>query len=166
MTLLILSDSHGDLKNMATIIDREIPQAVFHLGDHDSDAARISKQFPQLPFYSVSGNCDSFCSVAPDSILTELEGVRILAVHGHKQNVKLGMLNLSMTAREAQAQLVLFGHTHQAYCQQEEDGLWVLNPGSCGYYGGSAGLILADNGKIWRCLILKEEDLLDLHRYR
>lgn len=152
MTLLILSDSHGDLKNMATIIDREIPQAVFHLGDYDSDAARISKQFPQLPFYSVSGNCDSFCSVAPDSILTELEGVRILAVHGHKQNVKLGMLNLSMTAREAQAQLVLFGHTHQAY-HEEEGGVHYLNPGSCKGYGCTYAMAYVHKGQVVRCEI-------------
>ena len=33
-------------------------------------------------------------------------------------------------ARKAQADILLFGHTHRAYCQQEEDGLWVLNPGS------------------------------------
>jgi len=63
-------------------------------------------------------------------------------------------------ARTAKVDAVLYGHTHLADCHREEDGLWVLNPGSCGYFGGTAGLIMADNGRIWACRILKEDDLL------
>jgi predicted phosphodiesterase len=53
----------------------------------------------------------------------------------------------------------LFGHTHSAYCQREEDGLWILNPGSCGYFGGSAGLLEVGAGQILQCRLLREEDL-------
>ena len=80
--------------------------------------------------------------------------------HGHRHSVKSYLGALLKDARTAKVDAVLYGHTHLADCHQEEDGLWVMNPGSCGYFGGSAGLILADNGKIWKCLILKEEDLL------
>ena len=59
----------------------------------------------------------------------------------------------------APAQAVLFGHTHQDLCRQE-DGMWVVNPGSCGYYGGSAALITVANGKISDCRILRQSDMV------
>jgi predicted phosphodiesterase len=62
-------------------------------------------------------------------------------------------------ARKTAAQGVLFGHTHVACCRQEEDGLWVLNPGSCGSWGGSAGLVETDGNKITGCRILRQPDL-------
>ena len=43
--------------------------------------------------------------------------------------------------------------------RQEPDGLWILNPGSCGYGGGTAGLIQVENRKIVSCRILRDEDL-------
>jgi predicted phosphodiesterase len=80
--------------------------------------------------------------------------------HGHKHSVKSYLGALLKDARACKVDAALYGHTHIADCHREEDGLWVLNPGSCGYFGGSAGLILADNGKIWKCCNLHEEDLL------
>jgi hypothetical protein len=46
-----------------------------------------------------------------------------------------------------------------ADCHQEPDGLWVLNPGSCGYYGGSVGIIEVEKRKILSCRILRQSDL-------
>ena len=37
----------------------------------------------------------------------------------------------------------------------------VLNPGSCGYFGGSAGLIEVSGGMIVCCRILRQSDLED-----
>lgn len=54
----------------------------------------------------------------------------------------------------------MYGHTHVADCHREEDGLWVLNPGSCGYSGGSAGIIEIQDGKIREVRLLREADLL------
>lgn len=150
LKLLILSDSHGDLNNMRLAIEYENPRAVFHLGDHDSDAAALARKFPNLPFYYVSGNCDGLFPCASDQLLTELEGVRILAVHGHKHNVKFGMMSLYMAAQEKQAQLVLFGHTHRPFAE-ENGGIHFLNPGSCKGYGASYGLAYIHEGKVVRC---------------
>ena len=33
-------------------------------------------------------------------------------------------------ARKSGVDILLFGHTHRACCQQLEDGLWVMNPGA------------------------------------
>ena len=57
------------------------------------------------------------------------------------------------------AQAALYGHTHVAQCYQDEDGMWIMNPGSSGYGGGSAGLIEAENGKILSCRIISPENL-------
>ena len=82
--------------------------------------------------------------------------------HGHKHNVKQYLAGLLRDARACRVQAVLYGHTHVADCHREEDGLWVLNPGSCGYGGGSAGLMEVENGKITSCRILKQDDLEEM----
>ena len=152
MKLLILSDSHRELEHMRLVIHRERPEAVFHLGDHDSDAEQLQREFPSLPFYCVCGNCDSLFPTAPNSLLTELEGVRIFAAHGHKHNVKYGNMNFYMAAREQEASLALFGHTHSPFCQ-DYDGLWLLNPGSCKGYGATYALAYIQEGSVIRCEI-------------
>ena len=82
--------------------------------------------------------------------------------HGHNHRVKSGLYMLLADARAAGVQAVLYGHTHCADCHREEDGLWVINPGSCGSYGGSVALIETDNGTIIGCRILKQTDLEEL----
>jgi putative phosphoesterase len=86
-------------------------------------------------------------------------GVDVYFTHGHLHRVKQYLAALLRDARASRADIVLYGHTHIADCHREEDGLWVLNPGSCGYYGGSAGLIETENGKIVNCRILRQENL-------
>jgi putative phosphoesterase len=86
-------------------------------------------------------------------------GVRFLLTHGHLHNVKMTLIRLLADARAMGVDAVLFGHTHEAHCVREEDGLWVMNPGSCGNGGGSAGLIETENGQILSCRILTADDL-------
>ena len=82
--------------------------------------------------------------------------------HGHNHHVKSGIGALLADARRNHAQAALYGHTHQADCHQEEDGLWVLNPGTCGYNGGSAGLLETDGEKITACRIVTQADLEEI----
>jgi predicted phosphodiesterase len=79
--------------------------------------------------------------------------------HGHKHWVKQGTEMLLAAARKKDAKAVLYGHTHMPDCRREEDGLWVLNPGSCNYYGGTVGLIQVENGEIVSCRILTQADV-------
>jgi predicted phosphodiesterase len=79
--------------------------------------------------------------------------------HGHLHGVKNGLSRLLTDAHEHNAQAVLFGHTHEALCYREPDGLWVLNPGSCRSEDGSVGVIRIEDGKISACSILKQADL-------
>lgn len=161
MKLLVLSDSHAALSFMRRCIDTIVPDVVIHLGDYYDDGTAMAEEYPGISFYQVPGNCDAHRGFIPDpeTRLETLGGVRILMTHGHRHHVKQTLIRLLADARASSAQAVLFGHTHMAYCQREEDGLWVLNPGSCGFFGGSAGLIEVCAGQVIQCRLLQEKDL-------
>ena len=161
--IAVISDSHWGsvhLKMFADIARRENYDEIVHCGDGLSDAKWLAKELDR-PVRVVAGNCDPRWSCDRELRAT-YENVRMLAVHGDLYGVKIDLCRLSYYAEEANAQVVLFGHTHQAVCHQEEDGLWVVNPGSCGYYGGSAGLIEIVNNKITDCRIIRQNDLEEM----
>lgn len=161
MKILVLSDSHSALSFMRRCIRAVKPDALVHLGDHFDDGEAMAEENPGIPIHQVPGNCDKYRMVRfhPEVLCYDVCGVRLYMTHGHNHKVKITTGLLMRDAREAGAQAVLYGHTHVSHCVMEEDGLWVLNPGSCGSYGGSAGLICVENGKIINCKILKNEDL-------
>ena len=156
MKILVLSDSHRDTTYLRLAVKKEKPDAVVHLGDHASDADELEREYPILPLCRVKGNCDFYESRYPDRWLIPWEGVRLLAVHGHKQGVKSGLLQLKYTALEAGAQVALFGHTHMPFCA-EQDGLWMLNPGACGGRSPTYGLVEIQEGRVVSCCV---KDLL------
>lgn len=163
MTILVLSDSHSALSFMRRCMDKVRPQAVIHLGDYYEDAQCLKESYSHIPFHIVPGNCDRYrCPIhAPELLCYDVGGVRMLMTHGHNQRVKQGLGVLLAEARRCTAQAALYGHTHQADCHLEEDGLWVLNPGTCGHFGGSAGVIETDGEKIIACRIIRQADLED-----
>lgn len=164
MTILVLSDSHSALRFMRQCVEKTHPQAVIHLGDHYDDAEALQEQYSSIPFHIVPGNCDRYrCPISAREVLCyNIGGVRLFMTHGHRHFVKSGIGALLADARRNQAQAALYGHTHQADCHMEEDGLWVMNPGSSGYSGGSAGLIETDGKKITACRILTQAELEEI----
>ena len=161
MKILVMSDSHSALSFMRRCIDEVLPDALIHLGDHYDDALAISEEYPEVPMYHVPGNCDLYrCPPGVTEIqLATLDGVRLYLTHGHLHKVKHFIDLLLRDGRQARAHAVLYGHTHVPNCYQEPDGLWVLNPGSCGYYGGTVGLIETERGRIRSCRVIGEGDL-------
>lgn len=161
MKILVFSDSHSSLRFMFRCTEAVRPDALIHLGDYYDDGRTLRQEFPDIPLYQVPGNCDGYrCPPGRQAIrIEELGGAKLYLTHGHKHDVKLTLSPLLNDARACKVDAVLYGHTHQADCRREEDGLWVLNPGACGYYGGSAGLIEIRNGKIESIRILREDDL-------
>ena len=146
MKLLILSDSHRKMEYMYRAVEQEQPDLIIHLGDHDRDAERLSKRYPEIPLWSVSGNCDY--GAGPERIVQTLEGVRIYATHGHTLRVKYGLLRAELAAREEEANLLLFGHTHRPLCDWH-NGLWMLNPGTCSGMGPiTYGVIELNDGAV------------------
>lgn len=161
MKILVLSDSHAALRFMRLCMDKLKPDAVVHLGDHYDDGSVLAEEYPHIPIHQVPGNCDRYrCPpFAKEVLCYDIGGVRFFMTHGHRHFVKQGIGALLSDARKGQAQAVLYGHTHVPDCHTEPDGLWVLNPGSCGYGGGSAGVVEVQDKKITACYLIKQADL-------
>ena len=161
MTILVLSDSHSTLRFMRQCVQAVKPNALIHLGDYYDDGQNIAQEYPHIPFYRMPGNCDKFRAPkwAPVQLCCEIGGVRLFMTHGHNHSVKLTRGRLLADARAEGAKAALYGHTHCADCHQEADGLWVFNPGSCGSFGGSVGLMEVEKETIKSCRILGQEDL-------
>ncbi len=146
---------------MRKAIDVVKPNTVIHLGDYYDDGEAVAQENPHLLFHQVAGNCDRYRSyeIRPEVLCYCVCGVKLFMTHGHNHHVKSSLFSLLQDARKNQVQAVLYGHTHCADCHQEADGLWVLNPGACGSYGGSVGLIETHNDKITACRILRQAEL-------
>jgi len=158
MKILVLSDSHSSLRFMRKCVERIKPDAIVHLGDCYDDAEALAEAYPHIPLHQVAGNCDRYrCPIhAREMLCYPLGGVMVYMTHGHNQRVKSGIGALTAEARRYGAQAVLYGHTHIPDCHQEEDGLWVLNPGSA---GRSAGILKTDGQTITACYLITETDL-------
>lgn len=164
MKILVFSDSHSGISFMRRCVDAVRPQAIVHLGDYYEDGRVIAEEYPGIPVCQVPGNCDGYY-LAPGMQWTRIEelgGVKLYLTHGHRQRVKLGLGALIKDAKACGVGAVLFGHTHAALCERDESGMWILNPGSCGYFGGSAGVIETNNGKIVSCRIIRQENLEEM----
>ena len=161
MKILVLSDSHSSMRFMRQCVQKLKPDTVIHLGDYYDDAETLEEEYPNLVFHKVPGNCDQYrCSPFTKRILNyPVGGVRLYMTHGHTHNVKMTLSLLLADARKGKSQAVLYGHTHIPDCHQEEDGLWVLNPGSCGHSAGSVGVIETQDGQITECYLLTQADL-------
>lgn len=163
MKILVLSDSHSALSFMFRCVDTIKPDAVIHLGDYYDDAQALREEFPDMRLYQVPGNCDRYRAPASarEILIMPVCGVELYMTHGHRHNVKMYTGSLIADARKAKASAVLYGHTHIADCRYE-DGLWIMNPGSAGYYSGSAGIIEVQDGKILNCRIITADELEEM----
>jgi len=146
MTVLVLSDSHGNVGNMIRAVEQVQPDRVLHLGDCQRDLTALEQEFPTLPMEGVPGNCDWGSCDQPERLL-ELGGVRIFMLHGHTRNVKSSPMAALYAAKEYGAQVLLFGHTHMPLV--DNDGtLLTLNPGAAGdRLHPTCGILTIENGR-------------------
>ena len=144
MKLLVLSDSHGNVRNMAEAVERTAPRMILHLGDCWRDAEDVACAFPDIPLYQVPGNCDWGMSDLPDVKLVNLDGVKFMLCHGHTFGVKSGYSTAVSRARREEADVLLCGHTHIPL-YEDYGGVQLFNPGSLGY-GHTYGLITTQRG--------------------
>lgn len=144
MLLAVFSDSHGNTERMAAVLRHYQPDLVLFLGDVVRDAERIRNAFPDIPFYILPGNCD-YGAAYEDSLLLDLDGIRLFAAHGHNHGVKYGLDRFCNSVFCSGATLGLYGHTHRALWH-EENGIQLMNPGSIGSQHPTFGLITIENG--------------------
>jgi hypothetical protein len=129
MKILIVSDSHGintnlkqAVKNMKGTHDRMI-----HLGDSLCSPETI-EEIAGCPVDMVRGNCDSSIYGVPASKIIEIEGYRILLLHGHQYAGIYGTESLRELAKENNVQIVMCGHTHVPLIERGD--VTIINPGS------------------------------------
>ena len=140
MKLLIVSDTHGDLRALRRVVEKEADAAaVIFLGDGLREAEMLQDERPVLRLYSGRGNCD-MASFAPAGALAPFGGVLFYYTHGHLYDVKSGLTELAEAAAARGAQAALFGHTHRQTLEQR-GGVVLFNPGALssqrgeGHYG-------------------------------
>ncbi len=161
MRILVLSDSHAGLSFMRRCVEKTQPDAVVHLGDYYADARVLMEEYPHIPVHAVPGNCDKYRLLQPEPeiLCYDVCGVRLFMTHGHRHNVKLTRSLLIADGARNNAAAVLYGHTHIADCRCLPEGMWVLNPGAGGSFGGSAGIIETEQGKIRTCYLINAMNL-------
>ena len=138
MTILIISDTHGRGDRIRRLLAhvRDAETLVF-LGDGLSDLDEVMTDC-KIPVLSVRGNCDFFSHHAvPLESTVNLDGVPIYLHHGHETGVKRGVQGALVRAVKEQADICLFGHTHEAYLSYADYGdgtrrICLFNPGSLG----------------------------------
>ena len=160
MNVVVFSDSHGRVRYIEQMMARvsagggEPPSYVLFLGDGLADLGRTNALLDEC-VVEVRGNCDVLNSAdVPDVRVMGLGGYSALLLHGHTQGVKLGLANAIACAVRSEADLLLFGHTHEPYAEVLTAGttymgiripktLYVMNPGSLSL--GSFGRIVLNN---------------------
>lgn len=137
MKIVVMSDSHGNAEAVRKVVQHHEDVELFiHLGDGEREMSHVLLSFPWLEekLHYLKGNCDYGDLVKPTQKQLALElpfGHKIFAAHGDHYRVKYGTDRIAHEARQVNADIVLFGHTHERVCRYE-DGLYIVNPGSIG----------------------------------
>ena len=153
MFIVILSDIHRAKDRAREIIQRCKSADLFICLGDGSDAFISLCDEVGAPHTEVSGNCDVFFvnPRVPDVITLDLAGKKIFATHGHRYSVKHTYDTIKYAGLEREADIVLFGHTHEQYLEYvHRDGkndMLVINPGSVGD-GGYFATVDIRNGQV------------------
>lgn len=148
MKILVVSDTHGDFNSLLRAVKAQ-PDAevIVHCGDGDEQVQLLKETIKDKMIVGVRGNCD-WNSFLPSKETLKICGKKIFITHGHLYNAKMGLYKVVCAAREEGADILLYGHTHIAM-NTYEDGLYVMNPGSCSGYMASYGILeITENGDV------------------
>lgn len=124
--ILIVSDSHGLTKELSAIRARHLNEVELMI--HCGDSQLMMDEPPMAGFLAVRGNCD-FDTRYPLERIQEISGRKVYITHGHKYSVKTSLMSITYRARELNANIVCFGHSHVLGAAKIED-IFFINPGS------------------------------------
>ncbi len=145
MKILVMSDSHGNLKGVEKALKKLGSNAdvVVHCGDGTrGEALWLKENCGDKKVVCVRGNCD-FTGDMKDEEYFEVCGKKIMATHGHLYGVKYGLERLSYKAEEEGASLVFFGHTHIP-TDERIGAARLINPGSLGRWEPCCAVVELD----------------------
>lgn len=152
MKILVISDSHN------VILDSQIEDIkkegqfdlLIHCGDKYNDAEQFAEKLHIKKVLNVPGNCDHGVIGIEPTIIQEIEGKKFIVTHGHLFHVKLSLNHLKTFAKKNRSDVVLYGHTHKAK-NEINDNILYFNPGSTIYPNGgkaSFGIIEITEGNV------------------
>ncbi len=148
MRILVVSDTHGDLSTLMNVVNSQpTAEVIVHCGDGEEQYMFLKDNYKDKMVVGVRGNCD-WGSSLPGVEYIKVCGKKIMITHGHLYDVKSGYYRIISAAREEKVDILLFGHTHIPTTMYE-DGLYIMNPGSCHGYMASYGYVdITDKGDI------------------
>ena len=129
MKILIVSDSHGNNRNLIQAIKnmRGTMDMMIHLGDMECSPDSIRK-LVECPVEMVKGNCD-YGNELQGAKLIQIGEHKAFITHGNRYGGEFGIPEMKDIARENGAGIVMFGHSHKPVIDTKSD-ITVLNPGS------------------------------------
>ena len=131
MKILIVSDTHGDHRNLEKILDREKElDMLLHLGDVESDEYYI-QEYVTCEVHMVAGNND-FWSDLPREKEIQIGKYYVYMTHGDAYYVSAHTRRLKQRGLEKNAMIVMYGHTHKPDIDLT-DSIIAINPGSLSY---------------------------------
>ena len=131
MKILVVSDTHVETIQFQSVLDKHKDADMkIHCGDSE-----LKVDDPLLSgFYVVQGNCDKREMFQNEQVVM-FENMNIFITHGHLYKVKQTLLPISLRAKEIEAKIVCFGHSHRLGIEERE-GMIFLNPGSLNFPRG------------------------------
>ncbi len=147
MRIIVTSDSHRRTGNLLDIFEKHIQSTdlFINLGDGEDDVDSALMLYPKIKIERVAGNCDRGSALPLYKTVTA-NNKKIFFSHGHPFYVKHGYEMIEERAKAENADICLFGHTHNPYTAYK-DGIYYMNPGAV--CNGDYGIIdIVDNGII------------------
>ncbi len=122
--IIVLSDSHGNKKNLESLLETSNYNYVYYLGD----GLRDIENFCETNIKKVCGNCDHFSNEAVTRY-EKLEGFKIMLTHGHDFKSKFTKALMLENAKNNACDIVCSGHTHKQGMEYI-DGILFINGGA------------------------------------
>jgi len=128
--LTLISDTHGTDGHRLTGRTLEAVRAadhVVHAGDFTTEPVLDAVESEAAELTAVTGNNETMgvCERLPTTATVDWQGLRFVVAHGHRHSDT----GLTMLAREAEADVVVVGHSHRPEIA-DLDGRLLVNPGS------------------------------------
>jgi hypothetical protein len=125
----IIADTHGLLRPQVFDAFRGVDR-IFHAGDI-GPLDLLAELEAIAPVTAVWGNCDGFDlrRRIPEVVETEIEGFRLVMVHGHQVGVPTAE---KLSRAYPEAEIIVFGHTHEPGLVLLDQVVTVMNPGGAG----------------------------------
>ena len=130
-SVLVVSDTHLRVGSALPVAVLELADRADHvLHGGDVTTADVLATFEALaPVTAACGNCDDaeVASRLPNRAVVELAGVSVAIVHD--AGPAAGR-HERLHEQFPDAQVVVYGHSHQPELVQASSGQWIVNPGS------------------------------------